>query len=115
MTPQPNPDIELGLIRRVTSVHMPQDTDSAYDSARSSLDESYYEQHHCDVHIHDNVSITHEANPEDVDEQSEAQAGQRPSDRTRIFPISSDARLTGIDNVPEQLMTKLQVLVLVPL
>lgn len=105
---QPDFDIELGSMRRVTSFHIPQDTDSAYNSARSSLDESYYEKHHCDVHIHDDVSVNSGANPHDVDEQPEATSRQSPSDRTRIFPISSGARLT---NLPDRLVTQLKVLI----
>lgn len=110
MTP-PDSDIELGSMRRVTSFHIPHDTDSAYSSSRSSLDESYYENHHCDIHIHDDVSVKSEANLDDVDEQPEAPGGQRPSDRTRILPISSGAMPTNTTNIPERLMTQLKVLI----
>ena len=109
MNAQPDNDMELGSMRRVTSFHFPQDTDSAYNSIRSSLDESYYEKHHCDVHIHDDVAINREANPENIHEQPGVQADHRTTDSTRIFPFSSDARPTGTANIPEQLRKQLKV------
>lgn len=107
---QPDSDIELGSMRRVTSFHFPQDTDSANNSTRSSLDESYYEKNHCDVHIHDDVSVNPGANPENHDEHSEAQACHRPFlDGTKIFSASSNARSTGTADISERLRTQHKV------
>lgn len=113
MNAQPNSDVELGSMRRATSFHTPRDTDSAYNSARSSLTESYYENHHCDVHIYDDV-VNSGVNPDNVHGQLQALAGQRPSDSTRIFPISSHVSLTDVTNIPERLLAQLKVLVSSP-
>lgn len=110
MDAQPDNDIELGPMRRVTSFHSPPDTDSAYNSTRSSLDESYYEKQHCDVQIYDDVSINLEATTENLNDQSEAQACHRTSESARIFPLSSDASSTSTSNIPERLRTRLKVL-----
>lgn len=40
-------DLELGPLRK---------SQSGFDSLRSSLDEDYYRNQSCDVHVHDNVS-----------------------------------------------------------
>ena len=110
---QGNNDLELGSIRRVTSFHFPQETDSTYNSARSSLDESYYQNHHCDVHIHDDIAINSEALPAGPDHETPGpySCHRAPSllESTGRFPPTGNPAPTRTGNLPEQLKKRLQV------